>query len=173
MSKISYWRPFAALGVALVLSACGELPMSKHDQAEGNSGWRSASRNTVVSMEAVQLREARMLAEFKDENTIFFDNDSLEITPDGRNKLQRHVARLKGDEKLQVTLISQTGDLGSASYNLALAERQAEAVYKWLRSAGVPVSQLRRYPVGGEKLAAPCVSEYCQQRMRRVELRYA
>ncbi len=169
MNKILRLWSMACL--ALGLGACGDLPLIKQDSAAGSG--RVQARQSGVSTESVQLREARMLAETKDENLIFFDKGSLEINAEGRNKLSRHVARLKADEKLQLILLSQTGDQGSASYNLAIAEKQADAVYKWLRAAGVPASQLRRYPVGGEKLASPCVSEYCQQRMRRVELRYA
>ncbi|MCE1182023.1 MAG: OmpA family protein [Rhodocyclales bacterium] len=167
MNKILRVLSMACL--ALGLGACGDLPLIKQDSAAGSSRLLTKQSGT----ESVQLREARMLAETKDENLIFFDNGSLEINAEGRNKLSRHVARLKADEKLQLILLSQTGDQGSTSYNLAIAEKQADAVYKWLRAAGVPAGQLRRYPVGGEKLASPCVSEYCQQRMRRVELRYA
>lgn len=162
------------LGLSLVLTGCVELPLLKApDEVAPPTTKRVTPRTKPSAEQTVQQREASLLAAVDDENSIFFENGSTEIDAEGRAKLMRHVARLKSDDKLQLILVGQTGDQGSASYNLAIAERQADAVYRWLRAAGVPASQLRRYPVGAEKLGAACVSARCQQRMRRVELVYS
>lgn len=106
-----------------------------------------------------------------DENSIFFGIASTEVSSEEKAKLLKHAARLKADEKLSVVLLGHCDDLGSTSINLAIAERRAEAVYRLLRSAGVPATQLRRYPAGAEKNdARKCQSQSCRERVHRVEL---
>jgi outer membrane protein OmpA-like peptidoglycan-associated protein len=70
------------------------------------------------------------------------------------------------------TLVGHTDDLGSASYNLAIAEQRVSSVYQLLRKHGVPRKQLLRYAVGREKVARACGSRECRAKMRRVEFVY-
>lgn len=124
-------------------------------------------------VEAAPADEARVLAAVSEENSIFFASSETGIDAEGRAKLQRHAARLKGDDKLLATLVGQTDDLGSGAYNLAIAEQRAEAVFKALRALGVPANQLRAYGVGAEKVSKACRSAECRRKMRRVEIRYS
>ena len=107
-----------------------------------------------------------------EENNVFFKADLTVIDPEEKPKLQRHVQRLKADPKLVLMLIGYTDDQGSRSYKLAIAEQRLDAVFKLLRSLGVPARQLRRYPVGREMTNPGCSNAECIERMRRVELVY-
>ncbi len=115
--------------------------------------------------------EVRPPVVVNDENSIFFGIASTEVSSEEKAKLFKHVARLKADDKLTVILLGHCDDLGSTSFNLAIAERRAEAVYRLLRSSGVPATQLRRYPAGAEKNdSRSCQSQNCRDKMHRVEL---
>lgn len=162
--------------IALLLALAG-CAGTGQPPAEGGAARPSLPSFRILSRsapppEAPANDEARILAAVNDENSIFFAAGDTDVNAEGRAKLQRHAQRLKADDKLVAMLIGQTNDQGSGAYNLAVSEQRAEAVYKALRSLGVPATQLRRYGVGGEKVSAACRSPECLRKMRRVEIRY-
>lgn len=106
------------------------------------------------------------------EAQVFFASGESRVEAEEQLKVLLHAARLKADPKLCVTLVGHTDDLGSPAYNLAIAQQRVDAVYDLLRSQGVARNQIRRYPVGSEKMPAGCRSEACRSRMRRVEFDY-
>ena len=108
-------------------------------------------------------------------NSIYFARGATRIDPAGQDKLRHHAARLKENPAQVVNLAGYTNDLGSDSYNLAIADQRIEAVAKLLRTYGVPKKQihpLRRYSVGRAGSMAACRTTDCRQKMRRVELIY-
>ena len=108
-------------------------------------------------------------------NSIHFAKGATRIDPAGQDKLRIHAARLKENPAQVVTLAGYTDDLGSESYNLAIADQRIEAVTNLLRTYGVPKKQihpLRRYSVGRAGSMAACRTTDCRQKMRRVELIY-
>ncbi|MDD2884080.1 MAG: OmpA family protein [Dechloromonas sp.] len=114
--------------------------------------------------------ERQVMAAVNDEESIFFSLGGTEIDAVGKLKLQAYAQRLKEDPSKVVTLIGHTDDLGSPSYNLAIAQGRVNAVHEILRARGVPQMQIRRYGVGSEKNNAVCQSESCRQKMRRVQM---
>lgn len=114
--------------------------------------------------------ERQVMAAVNDEDSIFFPLGSIEVDVLGKMKLQAHAQQLKEDPSKVVTLIGHTDDLGSPSYNLAIAQGRINAVHEILRARGVPQTQIRRYGVGSEKNSAVCQSEACRQKMRRVQM---
>ncbi|HSG22485.1 MAG TPA: OmpA family protein [Azonexus sp.] len=132
----------------------------------------------VVSKSAPAVRpplpsEALAMAAVDNENYVFFVLGASQIDATGRQKLRRHAERLKADPKLEVTLVGYTDDLGSPSYNLAIAELRVNAIQKELRGLGVRLNQMRRHVAGQEKVTPACQSTECRRKMRRVELVYA
>lgn len=116
--------------------------------------------------------DAQVMAAVDDENSVFFVLGSSMIDAVGRRKVQRHAERLKADPKLEVRLVGYTDDLGSPSYNLAIAEQRVNAIHKQLREYGVRLNQIRRHVAGREQLAPACRTTECRRKMRRVELNY-
>lgn len=116
--------------------------------------------------------DAQVMAAVDDENNVFFVLGSSMIDAVGRRKVQRHADRLKADPKLEVKLVGYTDDLGSPSYNLAIAEQRVNAIHKQLRDYGVRLNQIRRHVAGREQLAPACRTTECRQKMRRVEFNY-
>jgi outer membrane protein OmpA-like peptidoglycan-associated protein len=106
------------------------------------------------------------------EFSVFFGSSSADIDAQGRAVLARHAERLKANPKETVTLIAHTDDLGSRSYNLAIAEKRVSAVRSHLRRLGVPVRQLRQYRIGAEKHEVRCQTSECRRLLRRVDIQY-
>ena len=84
----------------------------------------------------------------------------------------QHATRIKAEPGLVVRLVGHTDDLGSRAYNLAIAEQRVNAVYGFLRRAGVPIRQLRRSGAAGDIAGKSCESTECRAKKRRVELVY-
>lgn len=117
--------------------------------------------------------EAQVMAAVDNENNVFFVLGAAMVDAVGRKKVRDHAERLKADPKLEVTLVGYTDDLGSPSYNLAIAEQRVNAIHKELRSNGVRSSQIRRHVAGPAPLAPACRSTECRRKMRRVQFVYA
>lgn len=128
---------------------------------------------TAPAATAPRPSDAQVMAAVDDENNVFFVLGSSMIDAVGRRKVQHHAERLKADPKLEVKLVGYTDDLGSPSYNLAIAEQRVNAIHKQLRDYGVRLNQIRRHVAGREQLAPACRTTECRQKMRRVEFNYA
>lgn len=113
-----------------------------------------------------------MTAGDSDENSIYFGTGASEVDLSGQQKLREHALRLLKNPETVVTLIGHTDNLGSRSYNLAIAERRIVAVRSLLRAHGAAKHQIRGYALGNEKSDRICKAAKCRQNMRRVELSY-
>jgi len=117
--------------------------------------------------------EKDLIAAVDVENSVFFISSGTTVDAAGRQRLIEHAARLKENPELMVTLVGHTDNLGSSSYNLAIAEQRVNAVYAILRSQGVPLTQIHRYSIGSEQMGRGCKSAQCRKKMRRVQLLFS
>ncbi len=166
--------PPLCLACILVLSACATT-----DKAPpGDSGQAAAAREQPSRVPATPVRvgSAKAPTPFADDETrrvVYFAFGETMIDSESADILRQNAQKLKEDPQLVVTLVGHTDNLGSAAYNLAVADKRIEAVSDRLRSLGVPRSQIRRLPVGSEQSSKQaCDSEACRRTMRRVELVY-
>lgn len=152
--------------VLLTLAACAgkQLPLSNE------SATPPESRKPVAE---APTSEKDLIAAVDLENSVFFPSSGTTVDAAGRQRLIAHAARLKENPELMVTLVGHTDDLGSSSYNLAIAEQRVNAVYAILRSQGVPLTQIQRYSIGSEQTGRGCKSADCRRSMRRVQLMFS
>lgn len=102
--------------------------------------------------------------------TIYFDYDSSSIRDDARSVLRANAESLRrGGEK--VTIEGHTDERGSEEYNLALGERRASAVRRYLQNLGVPQGNMRTLSYGEAKPAARGNSESAWRWNRRADFR--
>lgn len=152
-----------------LLVACAGRPPTAVPSADTATGSEPAPLSTAVLVES---DEERTMAKVDASNSIFFELGQSELSDGEKARLQEHALRLKANPHLHVTLVGHTDNSGSPSFNIAVAERRARAVYAQLRAFGVPARQLRRYGVGGEKGRLHCQTAECRQQQRRVDLVY-
>lgn len=152
--------------VLLTLAACAgkQVPLSNE------SAPPPESRKPVAE---APTSEKDLIAAVDLENSVFFPSSGTTVDAAGRQRLIAHAARLKENPELMVTLVGHTDDLGSSSYNLAIAEQRVNAVYAILRSQGVPLTQIQRYSIGSEQTGRGCKSADCRRSMRRVQLMFS
>ena len=164
---MSYRSICQAVLISLALSACSQTPLKSKEAAPSIA--RSSNKvSTELAKPAVS--EKALIAAVNSQHNVFFPSAGVVLDSEGRSRLIELANRLKASPDLVVTLVGHSDDLGSPSYNLAIAEQRVNTVYAVLRSQRVPPTQIRRYGVGNEQMDLACKSEECRKKMRRVEL---
>ena len=124
---------FLILGFVIGLASCKTA--SKDDAASltsenGESTTISNNDNDSDSGKAGGLQ------------TVNFPYDSYELTPDAVNVLKGNVQYLKDNSGVRVQAQGHCDERGSTQYNLALGENRANAVKKYLTTAGVSTKRI-------------------------------
>ncbi|QTP59026.1 peptidoglycan-associated lipoprotein Pal [Billgrantia antri] len=104
--------------------------------------------------------------------TIYFDYDRDSIRPEFESVLVSHARYLRSNGNARVVLQGHTDERGTREYNLALGERRANAVKRFLEVQGVSPSQFEVVSYGEERLAARGASEDAHAQNRRVVFAY-
>lgn len=103
---------------------------------------------------------------------IYFAFDDSTIPSAAFDTLRAHAQYLKNHPNAKVRLEGNTDERGTREYNMALGERRAQAVEKFLRLQGVPASQLSEVSYGEEKPAVDAHNEMAWAKNRRVNIDY-
>ena len=145
------------------------------DQEGGSTVYGGDDQDGVSS--SAMTEEERMAAQQKAEQealrdiTVFyFDFDTAEIKPEARDVLVAHAQFLANNPGQQVRLEGHADERGTKEYNLALGERRANAVQRFLIVNGASRGQMETVSYGEEKPAVMGSSESAWAQNRRVEL---
>jgi peptidoglycan-associated lipoprotein len=98
---------------------------------------------------------------------VHFDYDKSVIRKSEHGKLAAASKVLKADGKRKVVVEGHCDERGTANYNLALGERRAKAVKRYLADLGVAASQIQTTSFGKERPICTEANEGCYQRNRR------
>ncbi|MCK2183195.1 peptidoglycan-associated lipoprotein Pal [Halomonas getboli] len=104
--------------------------------------------------------------------TIYFAYDSDTIRPEFQSVLESHARFLQNNPSASVVLQGHTDERGTREYNLALGERRADAVKRFLSVQGVSPSQVEVVSYGEERPAARGSNEEAYAQNRRVVFAY-
>jgi peptidoglycan-associated lipoprotein len=104
--------------------------------------------------------------------SIFFDFDQFQIKPDDMTVLEQHAKYLAGHPTVSIKIEGNTDEQGGAEYNLALGQKRAEAVLRFLKTYGVHNNQLEAISFGKEKPRALGHDEISHAQNRRADLAY-
>lgn len=98
---------------------------------------------------------------------VHFDYDKSTIRKSEHGKLDTAMKLLKADKQRKVVVEGHCDERGTAQYNLALGERRAKAVKRYLTDLGVAASQIQTTSFGKERPLCTDANEECYQRNRR------
>ena len=98
---------------------------------------------------------------------VHFDYDKSAIRMSEEGKLAAAAKLLKADGKRKVLVEGHCDERGTSAYNLALGDRRAKAVKKYLADLGVKASQIQTTSFGKERPLCTEQNEDCYQRNRR------
>ncbi|HLD65090.1 MAG TPA: peptidoglycan-associated lipoprotein Pal [Pseudomonas sp.] len=156
---------FAALALAMAV-AVGCSSKSTDDAGQGatdpNAGYNANGSDVDGSLsEEAALRAI---------TTFYFEYDSADLKPEAMRALDVHAKDLKGNGA-RVVLEGHTDERGTREYNMALGERRAKAVQRYLVLQGVSPAQSELVSYGEERAVATGNDEQSWAQNRRVELR--
>lgn len=103
---------------------------------------------------------------------VYFAYDSNELTPNDIRVLMVHAKYLLDHPKLKLRIAGHTDERGSREYNIALGERRAKAVARYMETKGVPASSLVTVSYGKEQPVDTGSTEQAWAQNRRATLEY-
>lgn len=101
--------------------------------------------------------------------TVLFDFNEYDLTVDARSSLDQAAQCLKEAPQVQVVLEGHGDERGTQEYNLALGEKRANAVKKYLNNLGVNTSRLKTRSKGENEPVCSEQTDSCFSRNRRVQ----
>jgi peptidoglycan-associated lipoprotein len=124
-------------------------------------------KNGKIVLPADDMSSGEML-----QGVFYFDFDQAIVRRTGHEELNKHAKVLSADSELRVRLEGHADERGTREYNLALAERRANAVRAYLVAQGAARAQIEVISYGEEKPANNGHSESSWAENRRVEIVY-
>ncbi|MDF2153709.1 peptidoglycan-associated lipoprotein Pal [Vibrio sp. CAU 1672] len=165
-------------GLLIALPVMAVTACSSSDDAASNTGSETtnqAAETTVVTPidQSGQLTEQELKEQaLRETQTIYFAFDNSTIAGDYEDMLAAHAAYLSKNPALKVTIEGHADERGTPEYNIALGERRAEAVSKYLQALGVQADQIAIVSYGEEKPLLLGQSEDVYAKNRRAVLVY-
>ena len=108
----------------------------------------------------------------RENNTIYFKYDSEQIQDDYVGVMQAHAQYLRDNPDSRIIIEGHTDERGTPEYNIALGERRARSVARYMQNLGVDVNQLSIVSYGEEKPVDPGHIESSWQKNRRAVINY-
>jgi peptidoglycan-associated lipoprotein len=98
---------------------------------------------------------------------VFFESDSSELTPQGRETLDKQAQWLNQYNRYAFTIEGHADERGTREYNIALGARRAQTVQAYLVSRGVMAQRMHTISYGKERPVAVCDDISCWSQNRR------
>jgi peptidoglycan-associated lipoprotein len=186
MVRRSVWRLSIALCAASLALACASTPEEEGQTDLGGSsdgtGWEEqggtsggttpggAIRGGAATGAVIGAQDAETQRLQSELTTVYFDYDRSTLTPKAADKLKGNAETIRAfPEWAYVTIQGHCDERGTEEYNLALGDRRADAVKRYLVTLGVPESRLRTVSYGELRPAVEGHDESAWSRNRRAE----
>ncbi len=153
---------------ALALSACAKKPPADIPQPPQSTVTPTPSTAVVPMPQGPQPgSQAHFAAEMSGADTIYFDTDKFNIDSEDAAALRRQAQYMLTYATSRATVEGHADERGTRDYNLALAERRANAAKNYLVSLGIAENRLRTVSYGEERPASMGSNEAAWARNRR------
>lgn len=111
-------------------------------------------------------------AELADKHTVYFNYDSDQIQDKYISVMQANAKYLRSNPDARVIIEGHTDERGTPEYNIALGERRARSVARYMQNLGVDINQMSVVSYGEEKPVDPSHNESAWSQNRRAVLNY-
>ncbi|WED22776.1 peptidoglycan-associated lipoprotein Pal [Vibrio sp. JC009] len=172
-------------GLLIALPVLAVTACSSSDQATDASGESTTNQQSTAAANGTdtsvvspigaesQLSEQELKEKALRENqTVYFAFDNATISGDYEEMLSAHAAFLSKDASIKVKVEGHADERGTPEYNIALGERRAEAVSKYLQALGVQADQISVVSYGEEKPLVMGQTEEAYAKNRRAVIVY-
>lgn len=168
--------------VNLMLVGCTTtkpVEVTKNDTPATNPTSKSDDNRGTTNTGTVNDNGGNKIDPIKDPNNIlskrnvYFDYDKYDVKDQYRNVVEAHGRFLASNPGRSVRLEGNADERGSREYNLALAQKRAEAVRRALTNYGASEKQIEAVSNGEEKPRAMGHDEEAYKENRRADIFYA
>jgi peptidoglycan-associated lipoprotein len=182
--SVSKLGKFAVIGLSAAwLAGCSTTAsdsdsssMASEGSAAGSTdstyaaGQDDSLNSVIVDDQAAAQSSADLLAGVA--TVFYFDFDKSIVRPEAREALAKHAQFLMDNPDARIVLEGHADERGTREYNMALGERRAKAIMRYLTIQGVAASQIETVSFGEEVPVAFGHDDSSWQLNRRVEVRY-
>jgi len=185
MQKTALYKAFGLAVSAALISACSSTgdvnegagstePTAIESQAAeaGQQAETNAVEAGAVAGESLEAQATEAQAALLEMTVFYFDFDQSSLKEDGKEALKAHAAYLAANASARVVLEGHADERGTVEYNLALGERRAMTVRRFLMANGAKAGQLQVVSFGEERPAAVAHDAAAWAKNRRVEVKY-
>ncbi|HET7306486.1 MAG TPA: peptidoglycan-associated lipoprotein Pal [Gammaproteobacteria bacterium] len=178
MKSLAMWFAVVALGAAL--AGCGGQsnvqPAPAPGGATGNgtqtSGMNQGAQNQGQELGSQQQQQPQPGQTRPQQNVVYFGFDMSDIKPEYTDLLTQTANYLVAHPNVNVRLEGYTDERGTKAYNIALGDRRAQSVKRFLMLQGVSADQIQTVSYGEEDPADPGHNEAAWAKNRRVVIVY-
>jgi len=153
-----------AASLLFVLAGCQSTPEEEPDEAAAPSEFDDASSDTSAAAAPTTTGVDVEIA------TVYFDFDKSDIRSDAVSTLRAGSTVLK-EAGTKVVIAGHTDNRGSEEYNLALGERRAASVRRYLANLGVNTNQMTIVSYGEVRPQVQGNNETAWAKNRRAEFK--
>ncbi|MRR49677.1 MAG: OmpA family protein [Rhodocyclaceae bacterium] len=134
--RTGYWTP------AMAIAECDPDLAKKEEAKKADTGVKPAAQKVTLAADAL------------------FDFDKAVLRPEGKAKLDKLVADLKGIKLEVIIAVGHADRFGTDKYNQKLSEKRAEAVKAYLVSKGIEANRV--YAEGKGKKQPVTKADQCK-----------
>lgn len=153
------------LAAAFVFGLAGCASTEEETPTEPDTGSEFSDAGATAEVEETMVVEE---VEWVGIEPVYFDFDKSDIRQDAVPTLRAAATGLN-ETGIKVVIAGHTDNRGSEEYNLALGERRAASVRRYLANLGVPMGQMTIVSYGEVRPAAQGNTEAAWQLNRRAE----
>lgn len=117
--------------------------------------------------DAINKATEQEIEEIEVQDRIYFGYNSYDLNTEAKKILDTQILWLKSDESVKVILEGHCDERGTREYNIALGEKRANSVKKYLIDNGINESRLKVVSYGKERPAFFGSSEEVLSKNRR------
>ncbi|TNE90528.1 MAG: OmpA family protein [Deltaproteobacteria bacterium] len=163
MMSLKIARPI--LITTLLLTGCKKQGPPDELAAE------NAHPHVEVQQTAVPSTAEAVLAMKAQFARVHFETDSSKLDATGQQALATNVAIMQKHPSLQVEIQGHADERGTSDYNLALGDRRANAVRKYMIAQGLAPTRVTVITYGEERPVVPGTGDFAWSQNRRAEFR--
>lgn len=146
------------LAPLMLLAACSSVSDRDKDASSSGGGYTtpfpgSGTPTTGVEQSNLNanLSPQQQLAQIGDR--VFFGLDQFEVSPESAATLDQQAQWLRSNPAITLTIEGHCDERGTREYNLALGQKRADSVRRYLVAAGIDGSRLQVISFGKERPA--------------------
>ena len=151
--------------VATSTNADSLAALRARQRADSIAAAERAAREAAAASDRRSAGEAAAILAQK----IYFDYDRDNLRDDARATLDAKVPILIANPSVTLAITGHTDERGTAEYNLALGQRRAAQVKRYLTSKGIEDARISTQSMGDSQPAVQGTDESAYQQNRRAE----